>query len=152
MNVVSDKVVECLGLKIVKHPTPYRISWVNESSSVPVTARCYILVREKYSDEPWCDVIPMTMCHMLLGRPWMFDRQAICDCYKNSYLFLLKGKKMVLNLLKMRDFAAFQSHKPQEEFSLLAVRPFPTLVLEEKFIFFGSIEARKMMMATFPWI
>ncbi|GJW22251.1 RNA-directed DNA polymerase [Tanacetum coccineum] len=26
-----------------------------------------------YEDKIWCDVIPMDACHILLGRPWLFD-------------------------------------------------------------------------------
>ena len=28
MSVISEVAIECMGLKTVKHPTPYRISWV----------------------------------------------------------------------------------------------------------------------------
>ena len=71
MNVISETTVEHLGLKIVKHPTPYRISWVNEDNSVIVKHRCLVKfsLGKKYVDEAWCDVIPLTVCHMLLGRP-----------------------------------------------------------------------------------
>jgi hypothetical protein len=27
-----------------------------------------------YHDEILCDVIPMDVCHILLGRPWQYDR------------------------------------------------------------------------------
>lgn len=26
-------------------------------------------------DEVLCDIMPMDICHLLLGRPWQFDRQ-----------------------------------------------------------------------------
>jgi hypothetical protein len=29
----------------------------------------------KYSDEILCDVVPMHASHLLLGRPWQFDRK-----------------------------------------------------------------------------
>jgi hypothetical protein len=32
-----------------------------------------------YRDEILCDVIPMDVCHILLGRPWQFDRKIIHD-------------------------------------------------------------------------
>ncbi|KAL6351054.1 hypothetical protein AAG906_031640 [Vitis piasezkii] len=40
MNVVSETAVERLGLKTENHPTPYKISWVNEANSVLVKQRC----------------------------------------------------------------------------------------------------------------
>ncbi|GKA54703.1 putative CCCH-type zinc finger family protein [Tanacetum coccineum] len=37
---------------------------------------------KKYSDEVWCNVMPMDTCHMLLGRPWQFDqRSQRTSCY-----------------------------------------------------------------------
>ena len=69
INVISETAVERLHLKTETHPSPYRISWVNEHNSVLVKHRCLVqfsLGRE-YVDEAWCDIIPMTVCHMLLG-------------------------------------------------------------------------------------
>ena len=41
-------------------------------------------------DEAWCDVIPMTVYHMLLGRLWLYDRKVLYDgC--NAQVFFLKG-------------------------------------------------------------
>jgi len=28
-------------------------------------------------DEVLCDVLPMNTCHMLLSRPWQFDKSSI---------------------------------------------------------------------------
>ena len=53
MNVISETTLERLGLKIVKHLTPYRISWVNEDNSVIVKHRCLVKfsLGKKYVDE-----------------------------------------------------------------------------------------------------
>ena len=58
MNVVYEAAFENLGLKSEKHPTLYRISWVNEANSVLMEKRCLVkfLVGKKYIDEAWCDV------------------------------------------------------------------------------------------------
>jgi hypothetical protein len=29
------------------------------------------------NDTVECDVAPMTVCHMLLGRPWQYDRSSL---------------------------------------------------------------------------
>jgi len=39
----------------------------------------------KYKDEVLCDVVPMHATHLLLGRPWQFDRKAKHDGFKNRY-------------------------------------------------------------------
>ena len=38
-----------------------------------------------YQDEVMCDVIPMDIYHMLLGRPWQFDRHDVHDGHANTY-------------------------------------------------------------------
>uniref|UniRef100_A0A2N9FRJ5 CCHC-type domain-containing protein n=1 Tax=Fagus sylvatica TaxID=28930 RepID=A0A2N9FRJ5_FAGSY len=43
--------------------------------------RCH--VNNKYKDEVLCDVAPMHAGHILLGRPWQFDRKVTHDGLKN---------------------------------------------------------------------
>ncbi|XP_074314137.1 uncharacterized protein LOC141649343 [Silene latifolia] len=43
-----------------------------------------------YTDEVWCDIIPMNACHILLGRPWQFDRKVEHDGRANVYS-VMKG-------------------------------------------------------------
>ena len=38
----------------------------------------------------------MTVCHMLLGRPWQYDKKAIHDGLSNAYTFKVNDKKFEL--------------------------------------------------------
>ena len=38
-----------------------------------------------YHDEALCDIIPMDVYHLLLGRLWQFNRHAIHDGHGNTY-------------------------------------------------------------------
>ena len=42
----------------------------------------------------------MDAYHLLLGRPWQYDKKVIHDGEKNSYTFLKDGTKVVLLPLK----------------------------------------------------
>jgi hypothetical protein len=42
------------------------------------------------------DVVPMTVCHVLLGRPWQFDKKAIHNGYSNVYTFKEADKAFML--------------------------------------------------------
>uniref|UniRef100_A0A2N9GUV8 Reverse transcriptase domain-containing protein n=1 Tax=Fagus sylvatica TaxID=28930 RepID=A0A2N9GUV8_FAGSY len=42
----------------------------------------------KYLDEVLCDVVPMHADHILLGRPWQYDRRVTHDGFKNMYSFI----------------------------------------------------------------
>ena len=39
----------------------------------------------KYQDKILCDVLPMDACHLLLGRPSQYDREAMHHGKENKY-------------------------------------------------------------------
>ncbi|XP_057811643.1 uncharacterized protein LOC131025875, partial [Salvia miltiorrhiza] len=81
-NVASRAMVERLGLTTEKHSKPYRLQWLNETGVIKVTKQVKIPFRiGKYEDEVVCDVIPMQASHILLGRPWQFDRREFDDVF-----------------------------------------------------------------------
>ena len=43
-----------------------------------------------------CDVVPMHVDHILLGRPWQYDKKVIHDGFKNRYSFVKDGKSVTL--------------------------------------------------------
>ena len=57
----------------------------------------------KYKDEVLCDVVPMHAGHILLGRPWQFDRKAIQDGFKNRYSFVKYSRTVTLVPLTPRQ-------------------------------------------------
>nr|GEU53206.1 hypothetical protein [Tanacetum cinerariifolium] len=60
-------------------------------------------IGNKYTDEVWCEVIPMDACHLLLGRPWQYDRRTKHDGFRNTYSFKKDGIHIVLAPLDSRD-------------------------------------------------
>lgn len=114
MNVIFETAVERLHLKIETHPSPYSISWVNEHNSVSVKHRCLVQfsLGQEYVDEAWCDIMSMTVCHMLLGRPWLYDRKVSYNGYTNTYSFYFKGKKLVLVPLPIAEFETTNKKVP----------------------------------------
>jgi hypothetical protein len=62
-----------------------------------VTKQCLVEFKiGGYRDEILCDVIPMDVCHVLLGRPWKFDRNVIHDERKNTYTLEKNGRTHML--------------------------------------------------------
>ena len=59
-----------------------------------------------YEDTLECDVVPMTVCHLLLGRPWQFDHGIIHNGRTNHYSFRMKGKEYVLRPMSPRHVIA----------------------------------------------
>eukprot|EP00253_Pinus_taeda_P011532 PITA_11532 len=70
-NLVSTEMVEKLGLKRLKHPNPYRVSWLQKGHQLLVDEQSEVEFQiGRYKDRIICDIMPMDVCHILLGRPW----------------------------------------------------------------------------------
>ena len=96
-NVASTSMVEKLGLVTLKHRRPYKPQWLNDSGEVRVTKQAMVPFRiGKYEDEVLCDVVPMQAGHILLGRPWQFDRRVQHDGFTNKYSFELNQRTITL--------------------------------------------------------
>ncbi|XP_016670004.1 uncharacterized protein [Gossypium hirsutum] len=96
-NVASTMMVEKLGLTTTKHPHSYKLQWLNDGGELKVTKQVLVsFTIEKYQDEVLCDVVPMHARHLLLGRPWQFDKLAIHDRYTNWYTFKHLGRTVTL--------------------------------------------------------
>lgn len=99
-NVVSSYMVDKLGLKIVQHSHPYKLSWLQKNNEIKVNKRCLVSfsIGKNYKDEFSCDVAPIDACHLLLGRPWHYDRRVLYDGFKHTYSSVKDGCKIVLGL------------------------------------------------------
>ena len=96
-NVASTSMVEKLGLTTLRHPRPYRLQWLNDSGEVRVTRQVVVPFRiGKYEDEVLCDMVPMQAGHLLLRRPWQFDRRVQHDGFTNKYSFMFKQRTITL--------------------------------------------------------
>ncbi|KAL4364335.1 hypothetical protein GQ457_04G016150 [Hibiscus cannabinus] len=110
-NVASTLVVDKLGLKTTKHPEPYKLQWLNNGGELKVTKQVVVPFSiGRYKDEVKCDVCPMDSCHLLLGRPWQYDRRVLHDCFTNRYSFDHEGKKVILAPMSPREVYEDQIH------------------------------------------
>ena len=70
---------------------------MNDCGELKVNSQVRVTIKlGHYEDEILCDVVPMHACHILLGRPWQFDRKLLHDGHTNRHSFEFKGKKVVL--------------------------------------------------------
>ncbi|XP_039059944.1 uncharacterized protein LOC120203854 [Hibiscus syriacus] len=96
-NIASTVMVDKLGLKTTKHPNPYKLQWLNDAGELRVTKQVLIPFSiRKYKDEVMCDVVSMDATHLLLGRPWQFDKKVMHDWFTNRYSFMNAGKQITL--------------------------------------------------------
>ena len=100
MNVVSKDAVKLLNLKVEPHPNPFRVAWMNDHTLL-VVQRCLISIQiGDYKDEIYCNVLPMDVSHVILGRRWLHDLNATNFGKDNIYSFKYKGKNIILRLVK----------------------------------------------------
>ncbi|KAG6757010.1 hypothetical protein POTOM_037310 [Populus tomentosa] len=101
-NIILKSMVTKLGLKTEKHPSPYKIGWIRQGAEVRVIEICHIQfsIGQNYLDNVTCDVVEMDVCHIILGRPWQFDVDAIYKGRDNVYIFMSKEQKVVLGPIK----------------------------------------------------
>jgi hypothetical protein len=96
-NLVSTGMVYKLELKTTAHPRPYKVSWLQKGHQVTIAKQCLVKIKiGGYKDEILCDVIPMDVCHILLGRPWKFDINVIHDRRRNTYTLEKNGRMHML--------------------------------------------------------
>ncbi|GAV67845.1 hypothetical protein CFOL_v3_11349, partial [Cephalotus follicularis] len=101
-NIVAQEMVNKLNLKVELHPKPYRMAWFKKDNEVKVTKRCLISfsMEKNYGDQIWCDIVPMDVTHILLGRPWKYERGALHGDRKNTYTFKMGNMEIVLIPIK----------------------------------------------------
>src|SRR4051812_12222287 len=91
INVVSPTAIDKFGLRVVDHPQPYRIYWI-DNATYEVTHRCPVLIDFKmYKANIWCDVIPINVGHIFLGYSWLYGTNAFLDQRFNTYRFNHNG-------------------------------------------------------------
>ncbi|XP_048596408.1 uncharacterized protein LOC125578144 [Brassica napus] len=74
-----------------------RLEWLNEAGEQYVKEQVTVPITiGRYEDKVVCNVLPMDACHILLGRPWQFDKRAVHDGFTNRHSFDHKGKKITL--------------------------------------------------------
>lgn len=97
-NVISEKAVTKLGLLSENHPSPYTLGWLNDSATVRISQRAIVAISigPYYTDHIYCDIAPMDISHLLLGRPCEFDRKIIHNGADNTYQFTCDSHKILL--------------------------------------------------------
>ena len=131
-------------------PASLQDSMLSDSGTIRVEHTVQVSFKiGAYEDTLECDVVPMTICHLLLGRPWQFDRGVIHNGRTNHYSFKMKGKEYVLQPMspsqviadkqathrgekseKVIDQKVSESHKPN--FSASSPREKPSPICHKK--------------------
>jgi len=114
VNAISASTVKMLGLTPVPHPNPYKVYWV-DSTSIPIQSRCQVQIQmQSYQEKIWCDVLPMGVSSIILGRPWLYDHDATLLGKSNTCVFSFNGKKITIHSVHPKDKVAKGHNKVRE--------------------------------------
>jgi hypothetical protein len=93
-NGISKAVVATLGLLTWRIPEPKHVAWLNRCGMLKVTHKVHVLFTVgDYVDEVECDVLPLEVCGLLLGRPWQYHRNVTHAGRANTYYFVHDSKQ-----------------------------------------------------------
>lgn len=96
-NVLSATAIKKLDLKSTAHPSPYKLTWLNKGVDITVSRQVLVSFSiGTYLDTVCCDVVPMDACHLLLCRPWQYDKDTSHHGKANIYSFDFKGRTITL--------------------------------------------------------
>ena len=75
----------CLETK--PHLKPYPLGLVCDEAKLNITKQCRIIfiINSKLIDEVDLDIVPLDMCGIVLGSPYLYDRKTIFFRHENKY-------------------------------------------------------------------
>jgi len=125
VNLISETNVKKLVLKTTPHKKPCSLGWVCEDAKLQVTKQCKIrfAITTKLFDEVELDVVPLDICDIVLGSPYLF--------YRTFNIFYREENKY--NLLKDGVEYIVIAHRMKTNVSLVSTRKIKRLVSESKY-------------------
>jgi hypothetical protein len=96
VNLISKEIVKKLGLNMTPHKNPYPLGWVCDDAKLQVTKQCKIkfAITAKFFDNVEVDVVPLHICGIILGSPYLFDRKVYRE--ENKYHILKDGVEYIV--------------------------------------------------------
>jgi hypothetical protein len=131
-NVISKDTVQKLHLETTPHPKRYPLGWICDNAKLHVTRRCKLRfsITTNFIDEVELDVIPLDICGIVLGSPYLYDRRDIFhhhenkyNLFKNGVEYIVKGHKEKLNLSLVNVGQMKILVNASKNFVLLMIKP-----------------------------
>jgi hypothetical protein len=93
-----------MGLVTKPHPKPYPLGWVCDKVKLNVTKQCRVrfAIASKLIDEVDLDVVPLDICGIVLGSPYLYDRTIVFFRHENKYHLTKGGVEYIVRAHNMR--------------------------------------------------
>lgn len=86
------------------HSKPYPLGWLKENSQMQVTKQCCLrfAITNNFFDEVELDVIPLDICGVVLGSPYLYDQDVIFHRKDNNYHLVKDGIKYIVRAHRIK--------------------------------------------------
>jgi hypothetical protein len=122
-------------LEVHDNPIPYPLGWVNKDAEIKVTKQCKIkfVVSVDFIDEVELDVVPLDVCGVVFGIPYMYMRDEIFMQRANQYQLIKDGKSYIIN-----------THKGKSNISLVSANQAKKLISSSKKYVFSFLKRKSV--------
>jgi hypothetical protein len=102
VNLISEDIVMKFGLTTTLHQKPYTLGWVHDNAKLRVTNKCRLMfyISYKLVDEVDLDVVPLDICGIVLGIPYLYDIKEIFFQKENKYHLTKYGAEYIVRAHK----------------------------------------------------
>jgi len=105
VNFISEVIVKKLGLETIPHPKSYTLGCVCDDAKLQVTRQCRLkfVIASKLVYEVKLDVISLDIYGIILGSPYLYDRNAIFFQKENKYHLTKGGVEYIVRAHSMKN-------------------------------------------------
>ncbi|CAL8129810.1 unnamed protein product [Prunus armeniaca] len=102
IQVKQKALVRKVSLDTTLYPKSYSLGWIQKDVDLQIKKQCTFkfVITNRYIDEVTCEVVPLDVCQVILGSPYLWDRDAIHYHRLCKYRLVKDEKEFHINACK----------------------------------------------------
>ncbi|KAI5323503.1 hypothetical protein L3X38_032575 [Prunus dulcis] len=91
-----------IQIDTIPHPKPNPLGWIQKDVDLQIMKQCpfKFAITNRYIDEVTCEGVPLDVCQVILGSPYLWDQDAIHYWRLCKYRLVKDGKEFHINACK----------------------------------------------------
>ncbi|CAL9009186.1 unnamed protein product, partial [Prunus brigantina] len=100
--LISEALVRKVGLDTTPYPKSYPLGWIQNDVDLQIKKQCTFkfAITNRYINEVTCEVVPFDVCQVILGSPYLWDRDVIHYQRLRKYRLVKDEKEFHINACK----------------------------------------------------